>query len=490
MIPCASRADYTNPSWLANLGAVITIAALAVDPFSQQIIQSEPCLQNVTGAAAEIPKSQNFEAGIILSEPMINVLSGSLQAAIYMGLLSPPPNSSAAMTADCRTGNCNFPSDDGATFSTLAMCHSCVDISHAIYYDPHTLYATLPSGVQLGGGVFFASTANTSIFDNYLFSFEAIMKRNLENYNDYFAVACGLTPCLKTFGANVTNGIYQERELSSADLVWSDRAGYTLATNRTLRDGTCQSCTTTTKSTTASTLRINTTTMGLISRAEGTVEYGISSGMDFEHINPGASLWYPDDCVWWFGSLPAQAMSSFLHGFFDGNTLSLINQDNPSEIEGGLWLFSMFLNGTASMDTVNALMSGLAWSVTAALRQAPASEGTPREQSAVSGQAQMVQSCLTVRWAWLSLPASLLGLQLVFLVATVAISGSAKHWGGDWKDSPLALLYHGLEGCTDVPDEKVGREELRDRDGMFKVAQRMRVQLRQGRDNWRFHTLP
>lgn len=473
------------------MGAIITIAALAVDPFSQQIIQSEPCLQNITGAAAEIPKSQNFEAGIILSEPMINLLSGSLQAAIYMGLLSPPPNSSVAMTADCRTGNCDFPSDDGATFSTLAMCHSCVDISHTIHHDLRyglldDTDVALSSGVYIGSGTLFASTANTSFFDHSVFSFEALMKRELQMNTDNFAVACGITPCLKTFGANVTNGVYQERELSSIDLIWSDRAGYTLATNRTLRDGTWQSCTTTTKSTTASTLRINTTTMGLISRAEGTVEYGVSSGMDFEQISHGASLWYPDDCVWWFGSLPAQAISSFLHGFFDGNTLRIATE---SAIEGDLWLFSMFPNGTASMDTVNAFMSGLTWSVTAALRQAPASEGTPREQSAVSGQAQMVQTCLTVRWAWLSLPASLLGLQLVFLVAIVAISGSAGHWRGDWKDSSLALLYHGLEGCTHVPDEKVEREELRDRGGMFKVAQRMRVQLRQGQDNWRFHTL-
>lgn len=35
--------NHIESSWLANLGAVIAIAAQAVDPFSQQIIQSEPC---------------------------------------------------------------------------------------------------------------------------------------------------------------------------------------------------------------------------------------------------------------------------------------------------------------------------------------------------------------------------------------------------------------------------------------------------------------
>ncbi|KAG6355329.1 hypothetical protein INS49_003290 [Diaporthe citri] len=120
------------------------------------------------------------------------------------------------------------------------------------------------------------------------------------------------------------------------------------------------------------------------------------------------------------------------------------------------------------MDTVGAFMDGLVWSVTAAMRQTSNSEDTPRALRAVCGQTHVMQTCLTVRWAWLSLPASLLGLQLAFLVAIVVISGSAKHWRGGWKDSSLALLFHGLEGSAKPPHEKVEREELRDKGGMFK----------------------
>lgn len=411
-----------------------------------------------------------------------------------MGLLSPPPNSSAAITADCRTGNCTFPSDDGATFSTLALCHSCVDISHTIIYNTFAGIdsATLQAGPRINNTwTMFASTSSSRLFHYSLFSFEALMRQELDKHTENFAVACGITPCLKTFGANVTNGVYQERELSSVDLVWSGVAGYTLATNMTLRNGTWQSCMPTTQSTTANTLRIDTTTMGLISYVDESFERKVFPYMHLEKFNPGSSLWYPVDCVWWFGWRPADQMDKFLTGLFDNKALERHWSNNVQlPAQGDFWLVNLYRNGTASMDTVSAFMDGLTLSVTAAMRQTSTSEDTDWELSKVSGQTQVMQSCLTVRWVWLSLPASLLGLQLAFLVAIVVISGSAEHWRGDWKDSSLALLYHGLEGSAKFPGEKVEREELRDKDGMFKVAQRMKVQLRQGQGNWRFHTVP
>ncbi|ROV89598.1 hypothetical protein VMCG_09925 [Cytospora schulzeri] len=450
-----TRVPRLNAIWLANLGAVITIAALAVDPFSQQIIQSEPCLWNVTGVTAEIPKMQNYEARITTpsNKPRI---TGSMQGAIYMGLLAPPQNSSAAITASCRTGNCTFPHDDGAAFSTLAMCQSCSDISDTITYGTSEIYddrpATIPSGA---------------------------------NPHD-FAIACGMTPCLKTFSANVTDTVYEETELSSQDLVWSSHAGYTLATNTTLRNGTWEACMPTPQNTSTNTLRINTTSMALISEvSDKGIEWAVSSNIDIHNISAGASLWYPDDCVWWFGTLPADAISSHLLGIFDNKTLDTPYWSRaPSSAQGDLWLVNLYRNGTMNMDTVNAYMNGLAWSMTANMRQSSEDSILLRT---VQGQMKKVESCLTVRWVWLSLPASLLGLELSFLVTIMVLSRSAKHWRGDWKDSSLALLYHGLEDHTaKYNDGGVVSEKLLDKEGMFKVAQGTRVQLQKGDGNWRF----
>lgn len=371
------------------------------------------------------------------------------------------------------------------------MCHSCVDISHTITDNN----GTLESGAQIDDyhTMFASSTSgSSSLFENSIFSFEALMSRELKNHTNHFAVACGLTACLKTFGANVTNGVYQEREVSSVDLTRSAHAGYTLATNRTLRDGTWQSCMPTPQNTTTNNLRINTTTMGLISQvSDYGEEYAVSAGIDLENITVGESLWYPDDCVWWFGRSPAEAMSQHLDDLFGNKTLDTPYWSRgPSSAQGDLWLVTLYRNGTANMDTVNAYMDGLAWSVTANMRQTSNAADTPLALRVASGQMQELQSCLKVRWAWLSLPASLLGLQLAFLVVIVVISGSMKHWRGDWKDSSLALLYHGLEGPANMRDEKVEREQLQDRDGMFKAARKMKVQLRQGKESWRFYTVP
>ncbi|KAK7696726.1 hypothetical protein SLS64_014274 [Diaporthe eres] len=258
----------------------------------------------------------------------------------------------------------------------------------------------------------------------------------------------------------------------------------------TLRNGSWQSCMPTTQNTTATTLRVNTMSMTLImSQIVDNDEQPSLSSTYLENINPVASLWYPDDCVWWFGRHAAEKMEEFLRDFFKDQILWLpAASKNRSCVYGDLWVLNLFRNGTASMDTVGAFLDGLAWSMTAAMRQTSTSDDSLRRS--VSGQTQVVQSCLAVRWVWLSLPASLLGLQLAFLVAIVVISGSAEHWRGDWKDSSLALLYHGLKVSAPLSDEKVESEELRDKDGMFKVARATKVQLRQDKDDWRFHTVP
>lgn len=304
---------------------------------------------------------------------------------------------------------------------------------------------------------------------------------------DDFAIACGMIPCLKTFSANVTDTVYQETELSSHDLVWSSRAGYTLATNMTLRNGTWQSCTPTPQNTSTNSLRINTTSMALISEiTDYGVEQSVMHNIGRHNVSAGESLWYPDDCVWWFGSLPADAISSHLVDIFDNKTL-----DTPywsrgaSSAQGDLWLINMYRNGTADMDTINTYMNGLAWSMTGNMRQ-NSEDSMPLRIA--SGQMQKVETCLTVRWVWLSLPASLLGLEFAFLAAIMILSSSAKHWRGDWKDSSLALLYHGLEDkrASKYDEKDDVRDQLRKREGMFRVAQGTRVQLRKGDGNWRF----
>lgn len=487
--------ERINYSWLANLGAIVTIASLAVDPFSQQIIQSRPCLCNVSGAAAQIPKTQNLEPAI--TTPSVKPrLTGSMQAAIYMGLLSPSSNSSTTITARCQTGNCTFPSDGGATFSTLAMCQSCIDISDTITYnytsDNGNMDASIPSGASIySPNVVFESMADSTSFPESVFSFEALMSQGVGNETSGFAIACGMNPCLKTFGANVTDSIYHEIEISSETLIWSYHAGYTLATNITLRNGTWQSCLPTPQNTSTNTLRINTTSMSLISEVRNGTEYSVSANIDLQNISATSSLWYPDDCVWWLGDPPNKAMATYLSDLFDNKTLETPYWSRePSSAQGELWLETLYRNGTANMTTVATYMDGLVWSMTANMRQNSADSD---ELRVVYGKVQTIQSCIKVLWVWLSLPASLFCLEVAFLVAMMALSRSNKHWHEDWKGSSLALLFHGLHDYPvargDMKRDMASEgENLTDKAGtMFKLAGEMRVQLRRGKNSWRFY---
>ncbi|CAN8099720.1 unnamed protein product [Discula destructiva] len=487
-----SRVPRLNSIWLANLGAIITIAALAVDPFSQQIIQFQPCLSDVAEAMAQIPKTQTLEPGIT-SMSLKPRLTGSMQAAIYMGLLSPPTNSSATITATCQTGNCTFPSDAGATFSTLALCRICVNISDSITYetseDDKQRHASIESGAAIDGlDVDFSSMAGSTSFPRSIFSFEALMSQDGANETTGFAVACGLDPCVKTFAANVTNGTYHETEISSETLLWSYHAGYTLARNKILRNGTWQPCETTSQNTSTNTFRINTTSMGLMSHVVNGVEYSVSTtNVPIHNVSATASLWYPDECVWWFGDLPGEAVGSYLGNLFNNKTLDTPYWSrDPSSAQGDLWLQNLYRNGTANMDTVNAYIDGLVWSMTANMRQTSADRD---ELRAVNGHMQALEACLKVRWVWLSLPASLLGLEITFLAAIAVLSRSKTHWRGDWKGSSLALLFHGLDGHPARGMEKDSTPpsgDLNDKNGMFNVAKEMKVQLRASEDSWRF----
>lgn len=68
-------------------------------------------------------------------------------------------------------------------------------------------------------------------------------------------------------------------------------------------------------------------------------------------------------------------------------------------------------------------MSSLDWFITAAMRQNLPNTGN---LAVVTGVAHILDLCLAVQWAWISLPAALLGLEVVFLVAVIFMTRRAE----------------------------------------------------------------
>lgn len=248
-----------------------------------------------------------------------------------------------------------------------------------------------------------------------------------------FAVRCSLRPCLQTYGANVTENVYAETPVSSTPLPYVIDNGWwwILAANRTLVDGAWRDCNASTAPTSTNTVGI--TENGAVYHGEGQAADGVT--------------YYPDACVWVFNYTAALPLGDFLYDMFEGSNVQFYA--SPSALVGELWLENLYRNGSATLDTVDAFMDGVATSMTANVRT--------RGETASSGYAQgtplVSRTCIRARWAWFALPGALWVLAVGFLVALLlrsAFRSEGRLWWqqGTWKSSVLVPFFHGLDGDT------------------------------------------
>lgn len=105
---------------LTYIGASITILALAVDPFAQQVLVFSPRTLPAPNATAFTETSQSFyEGGSDISDVHFE-LPPRLLSAIIGGILQ----THSPLEPRCNTGTCNFPE-----FYSLGMCSKCEDVT-------------------------------------------------------------------------------------------------------------------------------------------------------------------------------------------------------------------------------------------------------------------------------------------------------------------------------------------------------------------------
>lgn len=109
-------------SHLATFGALITVLALAVDPFTQQIIRPVTCHRAVPNSISKPPRAQSIAAEF-------EIMSGA-STAMILGLLS----DYRMLKYSCSTGNYTFTSAPTSTevLQTLGVKYTCIDISNEI----------------------------------------------------------------------------------------------------------------------------------------------------------------------------------------------------------------------------------------------------------------------------------------------------------------------------------------------------------------------
>lgn len=410
---------------LAVIGALLTIVAMAVDPFTQQVVRFYSCSRIVDGELATVPFSNNYTAGWAswASGNGSSQMDPQMLSAMYIGLLDPLANTSASLHNQCRTGNCTFPStDDGATFLSLALESRCADIGSDIVFsmDPRnftdsvfghetrpkmtTINASLPGhGLQLNNYsstvMLSGSQAPTDVPSHFLRRVAYLTTSSHWGHRaspqDTHAFECEFYPVVNTYSANITNGVLLEKVLETHRMdVWPS-GSYRKAVmilDKTIRGGKWHKCTSGRSPSDDNNLPV------AIERASyntggpelvwGVTVEGVTFPQQGQEIT-----WWPQDCVYWLPSQTATSLSEAISSLLGTETLSydwIIER-----AKGTPWSVSLWNNGTPTLGSVQTAMDGMTRSVTARLRQG---DGVSVNMGPANGTVWGIQTCVGVNW--------------------------------------------------------------------------------------------
>lgn len=106
-----------------------------------------------------------------------------------------------------------------------------------------------------------------------------------------------------------------------------------------------------------------------------------------------------------------------------------------------------------------------------------------RGSGKVLGTVQVAQTCIHVKWAWVSLLAGLVGVTILLFACTIQSCRRSGLWDStrSWRCSSLALLFH---GCDDQMRKKLSRTVSNKE--MMDASKAVTVELRRTTDGLRF----
>lgn len=144
-----SLADQTGS--LLQLGAFVTILAIAVDPFSQQLVQYQQNIKSSADVSTTIVRAQRFSKGTALVSSVVPVTKTaiadySIQAGILNAFIQPYDVLVQQTSFACPTGNCTW-----NPFESLAICSTCNNLTSQLvkYSEPSYLYNDLQKRIAI-----------------------------------------------------------------------------------------------------------------------------------------------------------------------------------------------------------------------------------------------------------------------------------------------------------------------------------------------------
>jgi hypothetical protein len=413
-------------------------------------------------------------------------------AAMYTGLL----NNSQSVGAQCYTGNCTFPSSSGTTdsYQTIGFSSVCIDITNEFQALPNDIEWYIPSLGNETSRINWAAGNSTHTLvtgDQYQRRYYSEGQYDPDIFGHYWLPEQSVTPLLQfvalTVAKNSTGGSKGWNPVGAECKVWpavhSIKAQVDLGelheiitsetplqyyrfryysswlhvSSRVLRKGSWHECTPS-----------NAQTM------EQPVPVHNNTVWDLDEERPQNMQWYAEDCVWTIDHETDVALRQELNNLYSDRVIRLEGSLGGGDIvrdvsTGDVWIKQIFRNGTASASTISEQVGQMASSMTAYNRKNridPSSNNVrPESQQFAYGDTIKVETCVQVRWPWISFPAGLVVLASLFLALTI------------WS-------------TKQIPSTTSGRKAWKTSSEMMDRAARLQVALKREEDGWklRAHT--
>jgi hypothetical protein len=476
---------------LAAFGAIIVLAALAVDPFIQQLLQYTDCSVVFDQGIASIPRTLFFNPVLYHQGSGTGLAadaspSRAEEQPIIAGAFSSPGN----INFTCSTGNCTWVGE----YSTVGYCSSCTDLSSSVRYSSRNVscgldstalcvndIASLPSGLILGtlengepNLLIMAPTGN----DPSAINFEIIVgaTQDVNHGQDPAtgnlipgcqnsimnkmwtctgsgAASCQLLPCVRTYSANITNWNLTEVLVSTNNLTtgWGRSAGLvqTGSGNAAHLMGLVdKSCIDDDEKQSLAALNVpldpSVRWIPYMPSFDATpdIESNVNITDTFPPDSPFPESLLVHQCLYMMSYDFAYNLGKyFLVDFFNGTVSGELNEEGLLGPVDGPQLGQQFFNfGNNNFSSISQIFDQIAVSMTNHIRV----NGQQNFINPANGSVKHYATCVHVNWVWISLPAALAGLSIL-LLGLVMVS-TAREQTPLWKSSPLAFFYHSPHG--------------------------------------------
>lgn len=539
---------WTSAGLLGIGAALVTIASLAVGPFTQQALKTSICPTLLPNARAEIPTA-NYAPG---SSSYYRVGAGTfeleidMKGAMIQGLTNPDGKDNE-VEVSCASSNCTWADHGtGATHASIGLCSACLDTTEYvsgpdkggnltipdyeafINYGPGSQYMWVGySNLTWATDLFteeFATASSVAIsnFSMLLSSTSPCTPRPNSGFydcphkvsqsgneyydglGDYIAASCILYPCMKEYRGTYTGSKYTEEIVRTQPALPNkqETTEYTYTYNYTAIRSPCilDDYPTDTSNTTLASHVMNTSTwympnnMSTAPHIPGRTWANITLTNQLDGSVTNTSV--PNACLYKMSGTYASAMSNQIgNSIFSGDCSYDNSQAGHINCGDSWWLAPLWGEMNATFESLEGAIDDFATTVTNKLRMTGNGPDvkigdTPRRSSTL-GLVYESSTCTYFDQRWISLP-----IILVLICAVLLLWIIVKNYTDPdqpvWKGSVLPLMFFGLHG-PGGPSQNPRDGESLDRSATFvrnngRAAPELgRIQDEAGRMWVRFH---